>query len=237
MRHTACAKSMSAQRAVASLAGYPRLPSRNSSEWLFPGEKTNTSITSPSKAWQRIRRRAALNGDDNVANTAVRQHDLRRTLGSWLAASGYSLPLIGRALNHANVSTTAIYARLDLDPVRRALEDNATMMLAAPGKQTVDAEPKRSNSTQRRRVAAEGVDLDALVESVPGRSIRLSRDELHRRVWSNPVGSVAKELGISGRGLAKNLHSIGNSSSSARLLGQARGGQTCTRDSFTFDRL
>jgi integrase len=118
-----------------------RLPSRNNSEWLFPGDKTNTSITSPSKAWQRIRKRAALNGDDNVANTAVRQHDLRRTLGSWLAASGYSLPLIGRALNHANVSTTAIYARLDLDPVRRALEDSATMMLAA-GKQTVDATDK-----------------------------------------------------------------------------------------------
>jgi integrase len=98
-----------------------KLPSRNNSEWLFPGDKTNASVTEPSKAWQRIRKRAGLNGDDSVPNSAVRQHDLRRTLGSWLAASGYSLPLIGRALNHANVSTTAIYARLDLDPVRRAL--------------------------------------------------------------------------------------------------------------------
>ena len=179
-----------------------RLPSRNNSEWLFPGERANAAITSPSKAWQRIRTRAALNGDDNVANTAVRQHDLRRTLGSWLAESGYSLPLIGRALNHAKVSTTAIYARLDLDPVRRALEDNATMMFAA-GKQTVKAQPKKSNSAQPGPVIAEGVDLAALVERVPGRSISLSRDELYRRVWSNPVESVAKELGISGRGLAK----------------------------------
>jgi integrase len=179
-----------------------RLPSRNNSEWLFPGEKANASITSPSKAWQRIRRRAALNGEDNVANTAVRQHDLRRTLGSWLAASGYSLPLIGRALNHANVSTTATYARLDLDPVRRALEDNATMMLAA-GTQTVDARTKRSNNTQRRRAMPQGVDLAGLVESVPGRSISLTREDLYRRVWSNPVESVARELGISGRGLAK----------------------------------
>src|SRR5262249_27547522 len=130
------------------------LPSRHSSEWLFPGEKTNTSITAPSNAWQRIRKRAGLNGDDNVPNTAVRQHDLRRTLGSWLAASGYSLPLIGRALNHANVSTTAIYARLDLDPVRRALEDNATMMLAA-GKQTVDTQTKRSSNTQGRQLISE----------------------------------------------------------------------------------
>ena len=177
------------------------MPSRNNSEWLFPGEKTNASVTEPSKAWQLIRQRAGLNGDQNAPNTAVRQHDLRRTLGSWLAASGYSLPLIGRALNHANVSTTAIYARLDLDPVRRALEDNATMMLAA-GKQTVDARTKRSSRTQRRRVVSEGVDFVALAKGGPDRSISLSRDELHRRVWSKPVGSVARDLGISGRGLA-----------------------------------
>src|SRR5215831_12441475 len=107
------------------------LPRRHSSEWLFPGEKTNTSITAPSNAWQRIRKRAGLNGDDNVPNTAVRQHDLRHTLGSWLAASGYSLPLIGRALNHANVSTTAIYARLDLDPVRRRAMSRALWNLRA----------------------------------------------------------------------------------------------------------
>jgi hypothetical protein len=104
-------------------------------------------------------------------------------------------------LNHPNVSTTAIYARLDLDPVRRALEDNASMMLAA-GKHTVDTQTKRTNHTQQRRVVSEGVDLATLVKSVPGRSISLSRDELYRRVWSNPVGSVARELGISGRGLA-----------------------------------
>ena len=77
----------------------------------------------PKKAWHRIRKSADVSD--------VRIHDLRRTLGSWLAASGYSLPLIGRALNHSNVSTTAIYARLDLDPVRQALEHNAKMMLSA----------------------------------------------------------------------------------------------------------
>ena len=119
-----------------------------------------------------------------------------------MAASGYSLPLIGRALNHANVSTTAIYARLDLDPVRRALEENATMMLAA-GKQMVPAQTRRSSHTQRRRVVSEGVDLATLVDRVRGGSVSLSRDELYRKVWSKPVGSVARELCISGRGLAK----------------------------------
>jgi hypothetical protein len=38
------------------------------------------------------------------------------------------MPLIGRALNHQNASTTQIYARLQLDPVREALEKNAASM-------------------------------------------------------------------------------------------------------------
>ena len=59
----------------------------------------------------------------------VRIHDLRRTLGSWLAGAGFSLPMIGRALGHQSPSSTAIYARLDLDPVRVMLESNAEAML------------------------------------------------------------------------------------------------------------
>lgn len=59
----------------------------------------------------------------------MRIHDLRRTLGSWLVAAGASLPLIGKALNHSQPATTAIYARLQLDPVREALEANAARML------------------------------------------------------------------------------------------------------------
>ena len=53
------------------------------------------------------------------------------TVGSWLAGSGESLQLIGKVLNHRDVSTTAIYARLNLDPVRQALERHATKMLEA----------------------------------------------------------------------------------------------------------
>lgn len=63
----------------------------------------------------------------------LRIHDLRRTLGSWQAATGASLPMIGRTLAHKNVSTTAIYARLNLDPVREAMQKATTAMLAAGG--------------------------------------------------------------------------------------------------------
>jgi len=100
------------------------LPSRDTDEWVFPSAESKSGhLVSPKQAWARIRKAAGV--------PDVHVHDLRRTLGSWLAASGYSLPLIGRALNHSNVSTTAIYARLNLDPVRPALEQNATLTLSA----------------------------------------------------------------------------------------------------------
>lgn len=105
------------------------LPNRGPVGWVFPGIGTTGHLREPKKAWKRLCARADL--------ADVRIHDLRRTLGSWMAARGYSLPLIGKALNHSNVSTTAIYARLDLDPVRAALEETATAFLAAmdPGRE------------------------------------------------------------------------------------------------------
>ncbi len=98
------------------------LPSREAGSWVFPSSASASGHLTEAKAvWGRIRQRA------NVSD--VRVHDLRRTLGSYLAASGYSLPLIGRVLNHTQPSTTAVYARLDLEPVRAALEANSRLML------------------------------------------------------------------------------------------------------------
>ncbi len=100
---------------------FSALPSRFQSEWVFPSDKrSNQPLVNANKAWSRIRNRAGL--------ADVRIHDLRRTNGSWLAAQGASLPLIGRVLNHSNPTTTAIYARLDLEPIREALERNAKLM-------------------------------------------------------------------------------------------------------------
>jgi integrase len=59
----------------------------------------------------------------------VRFHDLRRTVGSWLATSGASLPMIGKVLNHADASTTQIYARLAEDTTRNALDIHAERIL------------------------------------------------------------------------------------------------------------
>ena len=59
----------------------------------------------------------------------IRVHDLRHTLGSHLASSGFSLPLIGALLGHSNPNTTARYAHLMVDPQRRAVDRVAATVL------------------------------------------------------------------------------------------------------------
>jgi hypothetical protein len=54
-------------------------------------------------------------------------------MGSWQANTGASLSVIGKSLNHKNVNTTAIYARLALDPVRESMEKAAGAMFEAGG--------------------------------------------------------------------------------------------------------
>lgn len=69
----------------------------------------------------------------------LRIHDLRRTLGSWQAKQGASLAIIGKSLNHKSQAATAIYARLDLHPVRASVNSATAAMLEAGGiKRTAD---------------------------------------------------------------------------------------------------
>lgn len=69
----------------------------------------------------------------DFAMTDLRIHDLRRTLGSWQAKTGASLAIIGKSLNHKTHQATAIYARLDLDPVRQSVNTATAAMLEAAG--------------------------------------------------------------------------------------------------------
>ena len=41
--------------------------------------------------------------------------------------------IIGKSLNHKNQATTAIYARLDLDPVRASVNTATSAMMEAAG--------------------------------------------------------------------------------------------------------
>lgn len=95
------------------------------SEWVFPSNSKSGHLEDPKKAWRRILKRAKIND--------LRIHDLRRSLGSWQASTGASLAIIGKTLAHRNVSTTAIYARLNIDPVRDAM-NKATQAMWDSGK-------------------------------------------------------------------------------------------------------
>ncbi len=101
-----------------------RKPSERA-QFVFPGDGKSGHLIEPKKGWKRLLERAGI--DD------LRIHDLRRTLGSWQAKSGASLAIIGKSLNHKNTSTTAIYARLDLDPVRESVNTATSAMMAAAG--------------------------------------------------------------------------------------------------------
>ncbi len=50
-----------------------------------------------------------------------------------VAPTGASLPIIGKSLNHKTHQATAIYARLDLDPVRQSVNTATAAMMEAGG--------------------------------------------------------------------------------------------------------
>jgi integrase len=119
--------------ALALLRQAPRVPGN---PYILPGrgprgataaEKAErpSPLVNIDKPWQRVRKAAGVED--------VRLHDLRRTVGSWLAQAGNSLHLIGRVLNHSNQSTTAVYARFGEDSVRAALEQHGARILGAAG--------------------------------------------------------------------------------------------------------
>ena len=108
-------------------------------EFVFPASSKSGHLVAPDKAWSRILKRADLED--------VRIHDLRRTLGSWQAKTGASLVIIGKSLNHKDPSVTAIYSRLDLDPVRESVRRATSAMLIAAGLKS-DAEGVALNYKQ-----------------------------------------------------------------------------------------
>lgn len=82
--------------------------------YLFPGRTKTGPQDNLKKYWAKVRAAAGLPG--------VRPHDLRHTFASLLASQGESLPIIGALLGHTQAQTTARYAHLLDDPLRKASE-------------------------------------------------------------------------------------------------------------------
>ena len=96
-----------------------------SSEWVFPGTGRTGHLVEPKRTWHSLLRNA------NLSN--LRMHDLRRTLGSYMAMGNQSLHMIGKVLGHKSPTATQIYARMAFDPIREAMEKAQNDMLSAAG--------------------------------------------------------------------------------------------------------
>ena len=116
--------------------------------YVFPGPGATGHIADPKKAVIRIMTRSGIPYGRDAEN-GVTLHDLRRTLGSWQAKTGASLAIIGKSLNHQSQQTTAIYARLDLDPVRAAVNTATAAMMEAGGlKPVAEVRQLRKSATR-----------------------------------------------------------------------------------------
>ena len=98
----------------------------------------------------------------------LRRHDLRHTLGSWQAATA-SLVVIGKSLDHKNMASTQIYSRLDIDPVRDAMQTATSAIFAAGGLLTVRALTRQFHAVGRHTITS---PLISVIPKIPpdGRS-------------------------------------------------------------------
>jgi len=100
---------------------------REGNPWVFPSSGKSGHVTDLKKRWHALLERAGIED--------LHIHDLRRTLGSWQAAQGSSLLVIGKSLGHKSTAATQIYARLNLDPVRASVEAATRAMIVAGAKE------------------------------------------------------------------------------------------------------
>jgi len=87
---------------------------RKSDEWVFPSDGASGHVVEPKNAWAKFLERTKLED--------LRMHDLRRTLGSYMAMNNQSLQIIGKVLGHKSPTATQIYSRLAFDPLKHAME-------------------------------------------------------------------------------------------------------------------
>lgn len=96
---------------------------KKSDEWVFPSDGVTGHLVEPKKAWRKFLLKSKL--DD------LRLHDLRRTLGSYMAMNNQSLQIIGKVLGHKSPAATQIYSRLAFDPLRQAMESAQASLVAS----------------------------------------------------------------------------------------------------------
>ncbi|HEU4627311.1 MAG TPA: site-specific integrase [Steroidobacteraceae bacterium] len=169
--------------ALARLKAIPRIADN---PYIICGRKPGHPLTGLKRPLERIAQRAGL--------ASIRVHDIRRTVGSWLAQAGTSLHLIGDVLNHRDLKTTLGYAYFQTQQRRDALADHGNRVLSFA------AEPLRLTAAP----PVLSVEHVLQPKGSPARHRHyFSREALHELVWTAPATEISEQLGVSDVALAK----------------------------------
>jgi integrase len=106
--------------ALSVLSSVPRI---EGNPHIIAGSKSGEPRADLKKPWAAISKAADLGG--------LRLHDLRHSFASIGAGASLGLPIIGKLLGHSQPATTARYAHLDADPIRRAVDTIGATISAA----------------------------------------------------------------------------------------------------------
>jgi integrase len=98
-------------------------------DWVFPGRGASGHLIDVSRGWSRLLKRAGV--------TNLRIHDLRRSLGSWMASTGANMVMTQRALGHKTIAASLIYQRMAHNPVRVAMQNATTELTRLANAQKV----------------------------------------------------------------------------------------------------
>jgi integrase len=106
-------------------------------EYVFPGRAGVGHRVDLKRAWPEICKAAGIHG--------LRVHDLRHSYASMLVSGGQTLPVIGALLGHSSPQTTARYAHLMDDPLRKATDTVGAIIEGAgkPGAEVKEMPTRR----------------------------------------------------------------------------------------------
>ena len=125
--------------ALEVLVNLPRIGS-----YVIAGETAGQKDEKPRKdlkrPWKAVRQEAGLED--------LRLHDLRHNFAAFGAGGGLGLPIIGKLLGHKQPQTTARYAHLDADPLRKAANAIGERLVHAMGEHK---DAKEGNQIQKMK--------------------------------------------------------------------------------------
>ncbi len=156
-------------------------------KYVVAGETPSKPRNTITKAWTRICKRAELE-DAHI-------HDLRRTVGSWLAQDGFSLHIIGGVLNQSTAHTTEVYARLNDAPIKSAFDHQSATIRNVL--RLGDADPVIPPSLLRVREESASLDCKEIYQASKILSLTPRQLEVLMMFLSGYNGlAISEELGV-----------------------------------------